>query len=140
MIKLRFKKKNLKKKYFRLKAFNKCPQKSGVCTKVFLKTPKKPNSALRRLVKAKLCNEKKLIAHIPGEGHKLMKFSQILCRGCRVRDTPGIKYRVIRGAYGYALRGIAIRVKGRSKYGTKQSLKMDKLGKRKRKFNFNYEK
>ena len=137
MIKLRFKKKNLKIKFIKLKAFEGCPQKSGTCTKVFLKTPKKPNSALRKLVKVKLSNEKPLISHIPGEGHKLMKFSVILCRGCRVRDTPGIKYRVLRGVYGYALKGIAARVKGRSKYGTKQSLKLKKKkGQKKRKFSF----
>lgn len=139
MIKLRFKKKHLKKKYFRLKALQKCPQKSGTCTKVFNKTPKKPNSALRKLVKAKLSNKKNLIAHIPGEGHKLMKFSKILCRGCRVRDTPGIKYRVLRGVYGYALKGIAARVKGRSKYGTKQCIKLDKTKGKKGKFIFKFD-
>ena len=140
MIKLRFKKKHLKKIYFRLKALEKCPQRSGTCTKVFNKTPKKPNSALRKLVKAKLSNNKNLIAHIPGEGHKLMKFSKILCRGCRVRDTPGIKYRVIRGAYSYALRGIAARVKGRSKYGTKQCIKLKKKKGKKGKFIFKFDK
>lgn len=93
-------------KYVKLKALEKCPQKSGICTKVFISTTKKPNSALRKLVKVKLSNNKNLIAHIPGEGHKLMKFSSVLCRGCRVRDTPGIKYRVIRGAYGYNLKCI----------------------------------
>jgi small subunit ribosomal protein S12 len=113
-----FKKK--KKKYLKLKALNKCPQKSGTCTKVFVGTPKKPNSALRKLVKVRLSSNKKLIAHIPGEGHRLMKFSSVLCRGCRVRDTPGIKYRIIRGALNYSLKGILSRVKGRSKYGAKK--------------------
>lgn len=113
---LKFKKK--KKKVLKLKALNKCPQKSGVCTKVFVKAPKKPNSALRKLVKLKSSNHKNVIAHVPGEGHKLMKFSSVLFRGCRVRDTPGIKYRIIRGAYGYSLKSIVGRVKGRSKYGT----------------------
>lgn len=98
--------KSKKIKFFRLKAFQKCPQKSGTCTKVFVTTPKKPNSALRKLVKARLSNLRKIIAHIPGEGHKLLKFSYILCRGCRVRDTPGIKYRVIRGSYGYNLKSL----------------------------------
>lgn len=133
MIKLRFKKKKLKNIYFKLKALNKCPQKSGTCIKVFVKTPKKPNSALRKVAKARLSNKKLLIAHIPGEGHKLMKFSSVLFRGCRVRDTPGIKYRAIRGVKKYALKGIASKVKGRSKYGTKKSLKIDK--KKKLKFN-----
>jgi len=110
--------KNRKKKYYRLKALDKCPQKSGVCFKVFVASPKKPNSALRKLVKITVSNKKRLIAHIPGEGHKLTKFSPVLCRGCRVRDTPGIKYRVIRGASGYSLKSIIKRVKGRSKYGT----------------------
>jgi len=112
--------KNKKKKYLKLKGLDRCPQKKGVCTKVFLGTPKKPNSALRKLVKIRLSNNKKIIAHIPGEGHKLMKFSSVLCRGCRVRDTPGIKYRVIRGAYGYSLKCVVKRIKGRSKYGTKK--------------------
>jgi len=126
MIKLRFKFKKRKKKIYRLKAFNKCPQKSGTCTKIFTTTPKKPNSALRKLVKARLSNNKNIISHIPGEGHSLMKFSSVLCRGCRVRDTPGIKYRVIRGAYGYNLKNILSRIKSRSKYGTKRYIKKEK--------------
>lgn len=116
--------KSKKIKFFRLKALQKCPQKSGTVTKVFVTTPKKPNSALRKLVKARLSNFRKMIAHVPGENHKLLKFSHILCRGCRVRDTPGIKYRVIRNAYGYNLKGINWRVKGRSKYGAKKTPKL----------------
>ena len=77
-------------------------------------------------MKARLTNSRYLISHIPGEGHKLMKFSTILCRGCRVRDTPGVKYRIIRGAKGYTLKGVLSRVKGRSKYGTKKSCKSNK--------------
>lgn len=111
--------KKLKKKFIKLKAFNKSPQKGGTCLKIFVGTPKKPNSALRKLTKILLTNKKKIIAHIPGEGHSLQKFSTVLCRGCRVRDTPGIKYRVIRGAKKYHLKGILSRIKGRSKYGTK---------------------
>ena len=111
--------KNLKTKKIKLKAFEKAPQKGGVCLKVFVSTPKKPNSALRKLTKVLLTTDKKIIAHIPGEGHSLQKFSTVLCRGCRVRDTPGIKYRVIRGVKKYHLKGILSRIKGRSKYGTK---------------------
>jgi len=112
--------KNKKIKKNKRKALNKAPQKSGTCIKVFVGTPKKPNSALRKLTKVLLTNKKYIIAHIPGEGHSLQKFSTVLCRGCRVRDTPGIKYRIIRGAKKYHLKGILSRTKGRSKYGTKK--------------------
>jgi small subunit ribosomal protein S12 len=111
-------KKTKKKKYTRLKILEGCPQKSGAANKIFTGSPKKPNSAARKLVKIKLANEKITTAHIPGEGHKLMKFSSVLFRGCRVRDTPGILYRVMRGIYGYNLRTVVHRKKGRSKYGT----------------------
>ena len=104
----------------KLKAFKGSPQKSGTCIKVFTGTPKKPNSALRKLTKIVLTKGKTLIAQIPGEGHNLQKFSTVLCRGSRVRDTPGIKYRVIRGVKKYHLKGILARVRGRSKYGTKK--------------------
>lgn len=103
----------------KLKALNNAPQKGGTCIKVFVSTPKKPNSALRKLTKVSLTTKKQAIAHIPGEGHTLQKFSTVLCRGCRVRDTPGIKYRVIRGVKKYHLKGILSRISGRSKYGTK---------------------
>ena len=119
---LTFKKKKSKRLYLKLKALNKCPQKSGTCTKVFFTTPKKPNSALRKLAKIRLSNFKKIIAHIPGETHNLLKFSSVLNRGCRVRDTPGIKYRVIRNAKGYNCKAIVWRTKARSKYGTKRML------------------
>jgi small subunit ribosomal protein S12 len=88
--------------------------------KIFVAHPKKPNSALRKIVKAKTPENKNVRAHIPGIGHKLMKFSSVLFRGCRVRDLPGIKYRVVRGAKGYNLSCVLNRVKGRSKYGTKK--------------------
>lgn len=93
--------------------------------KVFLANPKKPNSALRKIVKAKTPENKNIRAHIPGIGHKLMKFSSVLFRGCRVRDLPGIKYRVVRGARGYNLGCVLNRVKGRSKYGTKKTSKFN---------------
>ena len=111
--------KKLIKKKKKLLAFNNAPQKGGTCIKVFVSTPKKPNSALRKLTKILLTTKKNAIAHIPGEGHTLQKFSTVLCRGCRVRDTPGIKFRVIRGARKYHLKGILNRITGRSKYGTK---------------------
>ena len=123
------KKKRLKKKYIKLKAFTQCPQKGGTCMKVFTGTPKKPNSALRKLTKVLLTNKKQIIVHIPGEGHNLQKFSTVLCKGSRVRDTPGIKYRVIRGVKKYHLKGILGRVKGRSKYGTKKLKKLDEIKK-----------
>jgi len=103
---LNFKVKNRKRLYLKLKGLNRCPQKAGTCIKVFFTTPKKPNSALRKLAKIRLSNFKKIIAHIPGETHNLLKFSSVLSRGCRVRDTPGIKYRVIRNARGYNCKAI----------------------------------
>jgi small subunit ribosomal protein S12 len=112
--------KNKKIRIYKLKAFLKSPQKGGTCIKVFVTTPKKPNSALRKVTKVFVTTKKNIIAHIPGEGHTLQKFSTVLCRGCRVRDTPGIKYRVIRGAKKYHLKGILSRITGRSKYGTKK--------------------
>lgn len=119
------KKKKLKKKVIKLKSFLKCPQRGGTCMKVFTGTPKKPNSALRKLTKVLLTNKKQIIVHIPGEGHNLQKFSTVLCRGSRVRDTPGIKYRVIRGVQKYHLKGILTRLRGRSKYGTKKLKKLN---------------
>ena len=108
-----------KKRRNKTPALQRCAQKKGICIRVFTRTPKKPNSALRKLTKILLTTKKNAIAHIPGEGHTLQKFSTVLCRGCRVRDTPGIKFRVIRGAKKYHLKGIINRITGRSKYGTK---------------------
>ena len=99
-------------------ALNKCPQKRGVCLKLVIKAPKKPNSALRKLVKLKLTTNKIVYAHIPGEGHNLLEFSTVLIRGGRVKDIPGIKYKTIRGKYD--LLGIKDRKSSRSKYGTKK--------------------
>ena len=95
-----------------------CPQKKGVCLKLFLRTPKKPNSALRKLVKLRLTNEKIINAYIPGEGHKLQEYSIVIIRGGRVKDLPGIKYRLIRGKLDFS--GVKHRKNGRSKYGTKK--------------------
>lgn len=99
-------------------ALTKSPQKKGICVKIFLRTPKKPNSALRKLAKLRLTNGKKIDAYIPGEGHSLQEYSNVLIRGGRVKDLPGIKYKIIRGKFD--LQGIKNRKNGRSKYGTKK--------------------
>jgi len=110
----RRKKKNLNK----TPALEKCPQKKGICLKVFLRTPKKPNSALRKLVKLRLLSNRKIInAYIPGEGHNLQDYSAVLIRGGRVKDLPGVKYHLIRGKLD--LLGLKDRKTSRSKYGTK---------------------
>jgi len=95
------------------------PQKKGVCVKVFTRTPKKPNSALRKVAKIKLSTGKKLEAYIPGEGHKLQEYSVVLMRGGRVPDLPGVKYHLIRGKYDF--RGVTMRKTSRSLYGTKKA-------------------
>ena len=95
-----------------------CPQKKGVCIKVFLRTPKKPNSALRKLARLRLTNNKRITAYIPGEGHNLQEYSTVLVRGGRVKDLPGIKYHLIRGKLD--LPGLKTRKTSRSKYGTKK--------------------
>ena len=102
-------------------ALEKCPQKKGVCTKIFLRTPKKPNSALRKLVKLRLTNNKRIMAYIPGEGHKLQEYSTVIIRGGRVKDLPGIKYHLVRGKLDFA--GLSHRKTSRSKYGAKKNKK-----------------
>lgn len=99
-------------------ALIRCPQKKGICIKIFLRTPKKPNSALRKLANVRLTNGKKIAAYIPGEGHNLQEYSSVLIRGGRVKDLPGIKYKIIRGKLD--LLGIKNRKSARSKYGTKK--------------------
>ncbi len=94
-----------------------CPQKKGVCLQVMTRTPKKPNSALRKAARVRLSNGKEVTAYIPGEGHNLQEHSIVLIRGGRVRDLPGIKYHIIRGKLDTA--GVEGRKRGRSKYGTK---------------------
>ena len=112
--KKRFKKNKKTKK----PALQKCPQKKGVCMKIFLRTPKKPNSALRKLVKLRLTNDKIITAYIPGEGHKLQEYSTVIIRGGRVKDLPGIKYHLVRGKLDFL--GLKNRKTSRSKYGTKK--------------------
>jgi len=99
-------------------ALERCPQKQGVCTRVYTKTPKKPNSALRKVAKVRLSNSYEIIASISGEGHNLQEHSVVLVRGGRVKDLPGVKYRVVRGVLD--LQGVKKRRQGRSKYGTKR--------------------
>jgi small subunit ribosomal protein S12 len=109
----------VKKRRKKTPALNTCPQKKGVCTKIFLRTPKKPNSALRKLARLRLTNGKKISAYIPGEGHNLQEYSTVLIRGGRVKDLPGIKYHLVRGKLDFS--GLKERKTSRSKYGTKRS-------------------
>lgn len=94
------------------------PQKRGVCTRVYTTTPKKPNSALRKVARVRLTNGIEVTAYIPGEGHNLQEHSVVLIRGGRVKDLPGVRYHIIRGALDTA--GVADRRQGRSKYGAKR--------------------
>lgn len=99
-----------------------CPQRQGICTRVYTRNPKKPNSALRRVAKIRLTNSAQVIASIPGEGHNLQEHSIVLIRGGRVKDLPGVKYRIIRGVLD--LQGVTERKQGRSKYGAKKKKKL----------------
>ena len=94
------------------------PQKRGVCTRVYTTTPKKPNSALRKVAKIRLTNQREIIAYIPGEGHNLQEHSVVLIRGGRVRDLPGVRYHVLRGVLD--TQGVKDRRQSRSKYGAKR--------------------
>lgn len=96
-----------------------CPQKRGVCTRVYTTTPKKPNSALRKVARVRLSNGIEVTAYIPGEGHNLQEHSIVLVRGGRVKDLPGVRYHIIRGTLDAA--GVTDRKQGRSKYGTKKA-------------------
>ena len=96
------------------------PQKKGIVRKLVTRTPKKPNSAIRKLALLRLTNRRRLYAYLPGEGkHSLQEHSVVLVRGGRVKDLPGIKYKIIRGVYDFE--GLKGRIKGRSKYGTKRN-------------------
>lgn len=106
-------------------ALNRCPQRRGVCTRVYTTTPKKPNSAMRKVARVKLTNGKEVNAYIPGEGHNLQEHSIVLIRGGRVKDLPGVRYHIIRGALDTA--GVKDRKKARSKYGTKKPKKYEKI-------------
>ena len=100
---------------------DKCPQKRGVCLIVKTQTPKKPNSALRKVARVRLSNGKEITAYIPGEGHNLQEHSVVLIRGGRVRDLPGVRYHIVRGTLDSA--GVETRTISRSKYGAKRPKK-----------------
>ncbi|WP_371365818.1 30S ribosomal protein S12 [Sporomusa rhizae] len=100
-------------------ALKECPQKRGVCTRVYTTTPKKPNSALRKVARVRLTNGVEVTAYIPGIGHNLQEHSVVLIRGGRVKDLPGVRYHIVRGALDTA--GVAKRGQGRSKYGAKKA-------------------
>ena len=106
------------KKRNKVPALDFCPQKRGVCTRVYTTTPKKPNSALRKVARVKLTNGQEVSAYIPGEGHNLQEHSIVLIRGGRVKDLPGVRYHVVRGVLDPA--GVEGRRTSRSRYGTKK--------------------
>ncbi|GAA8976311.1 30S ribosomal protein S12 [Helicobacter pylori] len=108
----------------KLPALVECPQRRGVCTRVYTTTPKKPNSALRKVAKVRLTSKFEVISYIPGEGHNLQEHSIVLVRGGRVKDLPGVKYHIVRGALDTA--GVNKRTVSRSKYGTKKAKATDK--------------
>ena len=99
-------------------ALKRCPQKRGVCVRVYTSTPKKPNSALRKVARVRLTNGMEVTSYIPGEGHNLQEHSVVLLRGGRVKDLPGVRYHIIRGTLDTT--GVATRKQGRSKYGAKR--------------------
>lgn len=100
-------------------ALNSCPQRRGVCTRVYTTTPKKPNSALRKMARVRLTTGQEVTAYIPGEGHTLQEHSIVLVRGGRVKDCPGVRYHIIRGVLDSG--GVADRKQGRSKYGARRA-------------------
>ncbi len=99
-------------------ALQNCPQKRGVCTRVYTTTPKKPNSALRKVAKVRLTNQQEVVSYIPGEGHNLQEHSVVLIRGGRVKDLPGVRYHILRGVLD--TQGVKDRKKRRSLYGAKR--------------------
>ena len=103
------------------RALDACPQRRGVCVRVYTTTPKKPNSAMRKVARVRLTNQKEVNAYIPGEGHNLQEHSIVLVRGGRVKDLPGVRYHILRGALDTA--GVDGRKQGRSLYGAKRPKK-----------------
>ena len=99
-------------------ALDSCPQRRGVCVRVYTTTPKKPNSAMRKVARVRLTNSKEVNSYIPGEGHNLQEHSVVLIRGGRVKDLIGVRYHIVRGTLD--TRGVEDRKQGRSKYGTKK--------------------
>ncbi len=102
-------------------ALKECPQRRGVCTRVYTTTPKKPNSALRKVARVKLTSGHEVTSYIPGVGHNLQEHSLVMIRGGRVKDLPGVRYHIIRGTLDAT--GVEGRMQGRSKYGTKRAKK-----------------
>ena len=109
----------IKKAKSTVPALEACPQKRGVCTRVYTTTPKKPNSALRKVARVKLTNGFEVTSYIGGEGHNLQEHSVVLLRGGRVKDLPGVRYHIVRGSLD--TQGVESRKQGRSKYGTKRA-------------------
>lgn len=108
----------VKKEKSKSPALESCPQKRGVCTRVFTTTPKKPNSAMRKVARVRLTNNIEVTGYIPGEGHNLQEHSIVMIRGGRVKDLPGVRYHIIRG--NLDTEGVKNRKQGRSKYGSKK--------------------
>jgi len=111
----------LKSKKTKAPALLSCPQRRGVCTRVYTTTPKKPNSALRKVAKVRLSNGYEVVTYIPGEGHNLQEHSIVMVRGGRVKDLPGVRYHIVRGTLDTA--GVDGRKRSRSLYGTKRAKK-----------------
>ena len=109
---------NPKSKKKKAPALGSCPQRRGVCTRVYTRTPKKPNSALRKVARVRLSNQNEVTAYIGGEGHNLQEHSMVIVRGGRVKDLPGVRYHIVRGPFD--AEGVEGRQQGRSKYGTKK--------------------
>ncbi len=109
------------KKKSKAPALDSCPQRRGVCTRVYTTTPRKPNSAMRKVARVRLTNGKEVNSYIPGEGHNLQEHSIVLIRGGRVKDLPGVRYHIVRGALDTS--GVEGRTQRRSKYGTKKPKK-----------------
>ena len=107
-----------KRKINKVPALQACPQRRGVCTRVYTTTPKKPNSALRKVARVRLTNGMEVTAYIPGEGHRLQEHSVVLIRGGRVKDLPGVRYHILRGVLDTT--GVEGRKQARSKYGAKR--------------------
>jgi small subunit ribosomal protein S12 len=112
---------NFKTKKTKAPALKSCPQKRGVCTRVYTTTPKKPNSALRKVAKVRLSNGIEVVTYIPGEGHNLQEHSIVMVRGGRVKDLPGVRYHIVRGTLDTS--GVDGRKRSRSLYGTKRGKK-----------------
>lgn len=108
-----------KRSFSKSPALNRCPQKRGTCVRVYTTKPKKPNSAVRKIARVKLTNDTQVISYIPGEGHSLQEHSVVLVRGGRVKDLPGVRYKMVRGKLD--LHGVKGRKQSRSRYGTKKS-------------------